>query len=565
MIILNLLKNYFSILTAASAKTNGTFEDLKNNRRVDASSKKIIRWFRDNHIVLNQNHVFIITILLMKEEMILGIADYELSKIKEFFHLQSVLELFALNSEAEELSEMSFIVLDEPRRGRKRPNRLFQDAYLDVEFLTSLSKNESPIKQKDNIKIVSSNNFIRRVNRLLERMEFQDENTIEKYVKTYVEIAIFNKDIEIVSKCNALFGECTKGIQLCVTDRYQTIMNHFLICRMIYYFSQENTDSSFDLINEFDDKVNGDVLLNLVNEFETGNHPLLKEKLVEISQSELKERLIVKLIPTQKFYKEFLPELINQFDRFKFLQIEKTDSAEFDEEFFYPEEIQKELALIEDLINSGVQKLTVFLSGDPGVGKTSFVRFLAKKLGKNLISNKSVKSKWFGESQSNLEEMFNQFQIVQKQLEIAPIFFIDEADSLLSKRVNPGENLSDTLNEMQGILLRKIENFRGILICATNFPISRFDSAFERRFDIILEMKTNENAKTKMLESKKLNLSKDEIKELASNKKLTPAIIQLILKKKGLYESASLDFCFKNEVEKRLNTNISSNSIGFIK
>jgi hypothetical protein len=68
-----------------------------------------------------------------------------------------------------------------------------------------------------------------------------------------------------------------------------------------------------------------------------------------------------------------------------------------------------------------------------------------------------------------------------------------------------------------------------------------------------------------MLESKKLNLSKDEIKELASNKKLTPAIIQLILKKKGLYESASLDFCFKNEVEKRLNTNISSNSIGFIK
>jgi SpoVK/Ycf46/Vps4 family AAA+-type ATPase len=319
------------------------------------------------------------------------------------------------------------------------------------------------------------------------------------------------------------------------------------------------------LINEFDDKVNGDVLLNLVNEFETANHPLLKEKLVEISHSELKERLIVKLIPTQKFYKEFLPELVNQFDRFKFLQIEKTDSAEFDEEFFYPEEIQKELALIEDLINSGVQKLTVFLSGDPGVGKTSFVKFLAKKLGKNLISNKSVKSKWFGESQSNLEEMFNQFQIVQKQLEIAPIFFIDEADSLLSKRVNPGENLSDTLNEMQGILLRKIENFRGIIICATNFPISRFDSAFERRFDIILEMKTNENAKMKMLESKKLNLSKDEIKELASNKKLTPAIIQLILKKKGLYESASLDFCFKNEVEKRLNTNISSNSIGFIK
>lgn len=565
MIILELIKNYFASLIAASAKTNGTFIDLQNNRRVNASSKKIIRWFRDNHVVLNQNHVFIISILLMKEEMILGIVDYELSKIKEFLKLQSVVELFALNSEAEELSEMGFVVIEEPRRGSKRANRLFQEAHLEAAFLISLSKNESPIKQDFNIRIVSSNNFIRRVNRLLERMEYLDENTINQYIKTFINLAIANKDVEIVSKCGALFGVCVKGLKCDVTDRYQIIINHLLLIAMIYYFSQKNADRSFDVLNEFADKVNGEVLLNLINEFETGNHTLLKENFVEISQSELKERLSVKLIPTNKFYKEFLPELVNQFDRFKFLQLEKTDSEEFAEEFFYPEEIQKELALIEDLINSGVQKLTVFLSGDPGVGKTSFVKFLAKKLGKNLISNKAVKSKWFGESQSNLEEMFNQFQIVQKQLEIVPIFFIDEADSLLSKRVNPGENLSDTLNEMQGILLRKIENFSGILICATNFPISRFDSAFERRFDIILEMKTSENAKMKMLESKKLNLSKDEIKELACNEKLTPAVIQLILKKKGLYESASLDFCFKNEVEKRLNTKISNNSIGFIK
>ena len=252
------------------------------------------------------------------------------------------------------------------------------------------------------------------------------------------------------------------------------------------------------------------MLLNLLGDFEAGTHPLVLQKFVEISQAELKERLSVKLIPTTKFYKEFLPDLENQFERFKFLQVEKTDAL-LDEDFFYPDEVENELKLIEDLVQSGVKKLTVFLSGDPGVGKTSYVRSLAQRLNRNLITNKAVKSSWFGESQKNLEAMFEELQTAQKQLTQAPIFFIDEAEGFLGKRVNPGENLSETINELAGILLRKIEQFQGILICASNFTVSQLDSAFERRFDFIIEIKTSEKAKKKMLESKKLNLSAEEI------------------------------------------------------
>jgi SpoVK/Ycf46/Vps4 family AAA+-type ATPase len=68
-----------------------------------------------------------------------------------------------------------------------------------------------------------------------------------------------------------------------------------------------------------------------------------------------------------------------------------------------------------------------------------------------------------------------------------PILLFNEADQLLNKRsADTGQGTDKAWNALQNIFLEALEQPKGIIIATTNL-ISCMDTAYSRRFDIILE------------------------------------------------------------------------------
>jgi transitional endoplasmic reticulum ATPase len=122
----------------------------------------------------------------------------------------------------------------------------------------------------------------------------------------------------------------------------------------------------------------------------------------------------------------------------------------------------------------GIYNMNILLQGPPGTGKTEFVKHLAEVTDKELIIKRAsdIRSKWYGESVKNIAQSFKEAQ------ENGSILFFDEADSFFGSRETASTHHGEETNEF----LTQMENFQGVLICATNFT-DRLDQASLRRFN----------------------------------------------------------------------------------
>lgn len=127
----------------------------------------------------------------------------------------------------------------------------------------------------------------------------------------------------------------------------------------------------------------------------------------------------------------------------------------------------------------------ILLAGPPGTGKTIIAEALAKQAEINMVKMGSIKSKWVGESERNLDKVFRMLK------DMAPVVvFIDEIDQAIGGRVTSsgGDGGSRVSASMFGKVLEEMgsnENRGKILwICATNRP-DVMDAAMIRRFDRI--------------------------------------------------------------------------------
>ncbi len=127
----------------------------------------------------------------------------------------------------------------------------------------------------------------------------------------------------------------------------------------------------------------------------------------------------------------------------------------------------------------GVRALMV---GPSGTGKTLAASWLATRLGLPLyrVDLASVTSKYIGETEKNLSELFARAE----HAEVVLLF--DEADSLFGKRTDVKDANDRFANQQTNYLLQRIESFEGIVLLTSNSR-ARFDSAFTRRLDAILE------------------------------------------------------------------------------
>lgn len=115
--------------------------------------------------------------------------------------------------------------------------------------------------------------------------------------------------------------------------------------------------------------------------------------------------------------------------------------------------------------------------GPSGTGKTMAAEAIAHKLGKKIlkVSYADVESKYHGEGPKMVKSIF----LAAAKNEA--VLFFDEADSLLSKRLTSvSQGSEQAINSMRSQLLICLEEFRGIVIFATNLVIN-YDQAFLTR------------------------------------------------------------------------------------
>jgi transitional endoplasmic reticulum ATPase len=161
----------------------------------------------------------------------------------------------------------------------------------------------------------------------------------------------------------------------------------------------------------------------------------------------------------------------------------------------------------------------VLLHGPPGTGKTLLAKAVASETNANFasISGPEIMSKFYGESEGRLREIFNQAQ------ENAPsIIFIDELDSIAPKREEvTGEVEKRVVSQMLALMDGLQSRGKVVVIGATN-RLNALDPALRRpgRFDREIEIGVpNKDGRLQVLQihSRGMPLADDvDLKHLAN-------------------------------------------------
>ena len=134
--------------------------------------------------------------------------------------------------------------------------------------------------------------------------------------------------------------------------------------------------------------------------------------------------------------------------------------------------------------------VTALFAGPSGTGKTMTAEIIASELGLDLyrIDLSAVVSKYIGETEKNLEEIFTASAAGNL------VLFFDEADALFGKRSEVGDAHDRYANIEVAYLLQRLERYDGFVILATNLR-KNIDAAFLRRIDVALEFELPDTAR----------------------------------------------------------------------
>ena len=124
--------------------------------------------------------------------------------------------------------------------------------------------------------------------------------------------------------------------------------------------------------------------------------------------------------------------------------------------------------------------ISALFYGQPGTGKTMCAEAIANALNRPLLaaSLPNLKSKWVGETERNLESLF------QRSRNHRAVLFLDEADSLLMERGEGRASRHD--DSVVNVILTLIERHQTVVLLATN-RAEMLDEALERRLTYTVE------------------------------------------------------------------------------
>ena len=167
---------------------------------------------------------------------------------------------------------------------------------------------------------------------------------------------------------------------------------------------------------------------------------------------------------------------------------------------------------------SGIDRprMNILLSGPPGTGKTEFVKYLGAQVGAKVVvrMGSDLLSMWVGETEQQIRRAFEQAEAEKA------ILFLDEIDGMVQSRERSRASWEVTqVNE----LLHRMENFKGVMVGATNFA-ANLDAAILRRFTFKLEFDYLDEAGKKLFFERmfKTVLTPAEAERLAGIPELAP-------------------------------------------
>jgi Mor family transcriptional regulator len=189
------------------------------------------------------------------------------------------------------------------------------------------------------------------------------------------------------------------------------------------------------------------------------------------------------------------------------------------------------------LEDKGMRKgFTCLFYGPAGTGKTETVYQIARQTGRDIlmVDISETKSKWFGESEKLIKQVFDRYRGAVRAGGAIPILLFNEADAIISKRHKldaQAGSVDQTENAIQNIILQEIENLEGILIATTNMT-KNMDKAFDRRFLYKIEfLKPDIKARQDIWKNVMSHLEEESCKELAQQYNLSGAQIENVVRK----------------------------------
>jgi SpoVK/Ycf46/Vps4 family AAA+-type ATPase len=131
---------------------------------------------------------------------------------------------------------------------------------------------------------------------------------------------------------------------------------------------------------------------------------------------------------------------------------------------------------------TGARGVRMLFAGPSGTGKTLAAEVMAQALGVDLlmVDVSRVVSKWIGETEKNLSEVFDAAENAQA------VLLFDEADALFGKRTEVSDAHDRYANLETAFLLTRLERFEGLAVLSTNLR-QNIDPAFLRRLEFVVD------------------------------------------------------------------------------
>jgi len=293
--------------------------------------------------------------------------------------------------------------------------------------------------------------------------------------------------------------------------------------------------------------------LEFCQELASGRHELVKAGYIKLIASEFdgEKSASLSLRTARELYHSYPNLLKPENDRSGLIDYKSLKNKSL----LFCTELKEQLDLLEDIMkpakfrsycrqlkrNGLTSGITAVFSGEPGTGKTEEVYQLARRTKRSImmVDLSQMRSKWFGESEKRVKQVFDDYEAIRKTSLVEPILFINEADGLLTKRIDlstSNEAAERVTNIMQNVLLQALENFEGILIATTNLT-GNMDRAYERRFSLRLNFpRPDKHIRASIWKEKLPDLTQEEARLLGerfeiSGGEIDNQIRQVLLRK----------------------------------